>query len=112
MADSVVFEHSFHLLEILGALIITFFNVFTIWFKINLTPEQTDGKYDTEVESTDQSCDEDPLDLSKLNQAHLDNLKSYNYLPSEDDIEDDEELKSVMISARRGGEMSPEKAKN
>lgn len=37
-ADIVVFSHKFVFLELMGAAIITFFNIFTIWFKMNLTP--------------------------------------------------------------------------
>ena len=73
LADIVLFKHQFVILELLGAAIITFFNIFTIWFKIGLAPEQRGGSYETDLET---EGDEDRQSSTDYDQNDTDELKT------------------------------------
>mmetsp|Transcript_2278 Transcript_2278/g.3098 ORF Transcript_2278/g.3098 Transcript_2278/m.3098 type:complete len:209 (-) Transcript_2278:103-729(-) len=51
ISDVTIFETSFIPKELVGAAIITFFNVFTIWYKMKYAPDNSDSEGQNTVES-------------------------------------------------------------
>jgi len=57
-ADTIIFHHNFMPLELMGALLITVFNVFTIVYKMYFVTEEGD-----ENTSDSSECEYDLLDI-------------------------------------------------
>ena len=61
IADVTIFNLSFVAMELSGAAIITFFNLFTIWYKMKYGPPEDEDKEIDETNSEESSSKHDRL---------------------------------------------------